>query len=38
MNLNVNEIEERYGSRVHSRMRGLFNLISFDKNCSDKHK
>lgn len=37
-NLNANEIEERYGNRVRSRMRELFNLIAFDKNCSDKRK
>lgn len=35
-NLNANEIEERYGSRVRSRMRQLFNLVAFDKNCVDK--
>lgn len=35
-NLNADEIEERYGNRVRSRMRELFNLIAFDKNCSDK--
>ncbi|ARV14866.1 ATPase [Polaribacter sp. SA4-12] len=37
-NLNADEIEERYGNRVRSRMRELFNLIAFDKNCSDKRK
>lgn len=35
-NLNADEIEERYGNRVRSRMRELFNLIAFDKNCRDK--
>ena len=35
-NLNAKEIENRYGSRVRSRMRQLFNLIAFDKNCKDK--
>lgn len=35
-NLNAQEIEERYGNRVRSRMRQLFNLIAFDKNSQDK--
>ncbi|WP_152287540.1 P-loop NTPase family protein [Flavicella marina] len=35
-NLNANEIEARYGSRVRSRMRQLFNLVAFDKSCVDK--
>ena len=35
-NLNAQELEERYGIRVRSRMRELFNLIAFNKNCSDK--
>lgn len=35
-NLNAKEIEDRYGSRVRSRMRQLFNLVVFDKNCVDK--
>ncbi len=37
-NLNAAEIEERYGNRVRSRMRQLFNLIAFDKNAHDKRK
>jgi DNA replication protein DnaC len=37
-NLNAEELEERYGNRVRSRMRELFNLIAFDKNTSDKRK
>jgi hypothetical protein len=37
-NGNADEIEERYGNRVRSRMRELFNLIAFDKNCRDKRK
>jgi energy-coupling factor transporter ATP-binding protein EcfA2 len=37
-NLNADEIEERYGNRVRSRIRELFNLIAFDKNCRDKRK
>ncbi|WP_417857287.1 ATPase [Xanthomarina gelatinilytica] len=37
-NLNAQELEERYGNRVRSRMRELFNLIAFDKNASDKRK
>jgi hypothetical protein len=37
-NLNAEELEERYGNRVRSRMRELFNLVAFDKNTSDKRK
>lgn len=35
-NLNAQELEERYGNRVRSRMRQLFNLIAFDKSSKDK--
>lgn len=35
-NLNAKELEERYGNRVRSRMRQLFNLISFDAKFVDK--
>lgn len=35
-NLNANELEKLYGNRVRSRMRELFNLISFDKEVKDK--
>ena len=35
-NLNAEELEERYGKRVRSRMRQMFNLISFDNNTKDK--
>ena len=37
-NLNAEELEERYGNRVRSRMRELFNLIAFDKDVGDKRK
>lgn len=37
-NLNAAELEERYGERVRSRMRQLFNLVAFDKECMDKRK
>ncbi len=37
-NLNAQELEARYGSRVRSRMRELFNLIAFDKVSEDKRK
>lgn len=37
-NLNAEELEERYGNRVRSRMRELFNLVAFDKNAGDKRK
>src|SRR5690606_9151898 len=35
-NLNADELEERYGNRVRSRMRQLFNLIPFEKKSKDK--
>ena len=35
-NLNAQELEERYGNRVRSRMRELFNLVAFDKESRDK--
>ena len=37
-NLNAEELEDRYGNRVRSRMRELFNLIAFDKRAGDKRK
>lgn len=37
-NLNAEELEERYGPRVRSRMRVLFNLIAFDPESHDKRK
>ncbi|MCB0745898.1 MAG: ATPase [Ignavibacteriae bacterium] len=35
-NLNAQELEDRYGNRVRSRMRQLFNLIAFSEKSSDK--
>jgi len=35
-NLNAKELEERYGQRVRSRMRQMFNLIAFKKETKDK--
>ncbi|WP_418502083.1 ATPase [Flagellimonas sp.] len=37
-NLNAQELEDRYGNRVRSRMRELFNLVGFDRSCMDKRK
>lgn len=37
-NLNSNELEEMYGSRVRSRLRAMFNLISFPRTATDKRK
>lgn len=37
-NLNAQELEDRYGNRVRSRMRQLFNLIAFDKESVDKRR
>jgi energy-coupling factor transporter ATP-binding protein EcfA2 len=35
-NLNAEELENLYGNRVRSRLREMFNLISFDRNVEDK--
>ena len=35
-NLNSSEIEQIYGARVRSRMREMFNLVSFSNDSSDK--
>ena len=35
-NLNAEELENMYGTRVRSRMREMFNLIAFDKTSTDK--
>lgn len=37
-NLIAEELEERYGPRVRSRMRQLFNLVTFDAMTTDKRK
>lgn len=37
-NLNAEELEERYGSRVRSRMRQIFNLVAFEPRTNDKKK
>ncbi len=37
-NLNAEELEERYGSRVRSRMRQAYNLVGFTKNAKDKRQ
>jgi len=37
-NLSASEIEAAYGNRVRSRMREMFNLVSFDKTTKDKRK
>jgi energy-coupling factor transporter ATP-binding protein EcfA2 len=37
-NMNSEEIEERYGPRVRSRMRSMFNLIAFNEKTIDKRK
>lgn len=37
-NLSSSEIEILYGNRVRSRMREMFNLMSYNKECSDKRK
>jgi len=35
-NLNAQEVEARYGVRVRSRMRQLFNLVAFEQSSRDK--
>jgi DNA replication protein DnaC len=35
-NLSASEIEMLYGNRLRSRMRNMFNLISFNINSNDK--
>jgi ABC-type lipoprotein export system ATPase subunit len=35
-NLSASEIENNYGNRLRSRMRAMFNLITFDKETKDK--
>ncbi|NBC82872.1 MAG: AAA domain-containing protein [Bacteroidetes bacterium] len=35
-NLNAQELEQIYGNRVRSRMREMFNVISFSKDSKDK--
>lgn len=35
-NLSASEIEKMYGNRLRSRMRQMFNLVSFDLNTKDK--
>ena len=37
-NLSATELESKYGNRVRSRMREMFNLVAFDKNSGDKRK
>ncbi|MDF0718191.1 ATPase [Muricauda sp. 334s03] len=37
-NLNARELEERYGKRVRSRMRQMFNLVAFERDSKDKRK
>lgn len=34
-NLNANELEKLYGNRVRSRLREMFNLITFPENAKD---
>lgn len=35
-NLNAEELEKRYGARVRSRLREMFNLIAFEAEAEDK--
>ena len=37
-NLSATEIEEMYGNRVRSRMREMFNLVSFGEEIEDKRR
>lgn len=37
-NLNAEELEKIYGNRVRSRLRSMFNLVSFPESAKDKRK
>lgn len=37
-NLNADELSDLYGNRVRSRLRKMFNLISFPRETADKRK
>ena len=37
-NLNAEELEKLYGNRIRSRLRSMFNLISFERNTEDKRR
>jgi energy-coupling factor transporter ATP-binding protein EcfA2 len=37
-NLNTQKLEERYGDRIRSRMRQMFNLIAFHPTSNDKRQ
>ncbi len=37
-NLNAGELEKMYGSRVRSRLRSMFNLVTFERESTDKRK
>lgn len=37
-NLTAAQIEENYGARVRSRLREMFNIISFDKDAKDRRR
>lgn len=37
-NLNANELEKLYGNRIRSRLREMFNLITFPENAEDLRK
>jgi DNA replication protein DnaC len=37
-NLTATELEGLYGNRLRSRMREMFNLISFDRHSGDKRQ
>ncbi len=37
-NLSAGELQTSYGKHVRSRLRGMFNLISFNNNSKDKRK
>jgi DNA replication protein DnaC len=37
-NLNASQLEQLYGNRVRSRLRSMFNLVSFPESSRDKRK
>lgn len=37
-NMNTEELKTQYGTRVHDRMKEMFNIITFDKNAKSRRK
>ena len=37
-NLNATELSEKYGNRMRSRMREMFNIVSFERESGDRRR